>query len=162
MLRCVRLFASKSIVSHGPLKEYEKLVQSGLIRNDEQQRETVRLLDRVFASMREYSPPLPSTYKKVVADSNSNWLGALWSSRTENYNRGGDDAEQQALQAQAPKGVYLYGDVGTGKTFLMDLFYDRCTFATRKRRVHFHAFMIDVHKSSFALARFEALVILLE
>ncbi|RIA97346.1 AFG1-like ATPase-domain-containing protein, partial [Glomus cerebriforme] len=44
----------------------------------------------------------------------------------------------------SPKGLYLYGDVGSGKTMLMDLFYD--TLPTkRKRRVHFHAFMLDVH-----------------
>ena len=45
------------------------------------------------------------------------------------------------------KGLYLYGDVGTGKTMLMDLFYSTLPPSiTRKRRVHFHAFMIDVHK----------------
>lgn len=47
----------------------------------------------------------------------------------------------------APNGLYLYGDVGTGKTMLMDLFYKTLpSCITRKRRVHFHAFMIDVHK----------------
>jgi len=46
-----------------------------------------------------------------------------------------------------PQGLYLYGDVGTGKSMLMDLFYDTLPpNITRKRRIHFHAFMIDVHK----------------
>ena len=41
----------------------------------------------------------------------------------------------------------MYGDVGTGKTMLMDLFYNTLPeHITRKRRVHFHSFMIDVHK----------------
>ncbi|KAJ3481369.1 hypothetical protein NLI96_g7707 [Meripilus lineatus] len=48
---------------------------------------------------------------------------------------------------QLPQGLYLYGDVGTGKTMLMDLFYNNLhPHIKRKRRVHFHAFMIDVHK----------------
>jgi protein AFG1 len=48
----------------------------------------------------------------------------------------------------APKGLYLYGDVGTGKSMLMDLFYDTLPpNISRKRRVHFHAFMIGIHKA---------------
>ena len=42
------------------------------------------------------------------------------------------------------KGVYLYGDVGRGKTMLMDLFFEASPVA-RKRRAHFHQFMADVH-----------------
>jgi protein AFG1 len=46
-----------------------------------------------------------------------------------------------------PKGLYMYGDVGSGKTMLMDLFYDTLPpNITRKTRIHFHAFMQDVHK----------------
>ncbi|ORY50718.1 AFG1-like ATPase [Rhizoclosmatium globosum] len=44
-----------------------------------------------------------------------------------------------------PKGLYLHGDVGTGKTLTMDMFYHSLDIP-RKRRVHFHAFMQDVHR----------------
>ena len=43
-----------------------------------------------------------------------------------------------------PKGLYIYGAVGRGKTMLMDLFYRATTFRP-KRRIHFHAFMAEVH-----------------
>jgi len=44
-----------------------------------------------------------------------------------------------------PKGVYLWGPVGRGKSFLMDAFY-LCVPLVRKRRVHFHHFMRDIHR----------------
>ncbi|KAJ2455296.1 ATPase [Coemansia sp. RSA 2424] len=48
------------------------------------------------------------------------------------------------MPEDTPRGLYIYGDVGTGKTTTMDLFYD--TIPTPyKRRIHFHAFMLDVH-----------------
>jgi len=42
------------------------------------------------------------------------------------------------------KGIYLWGSVGRGKTWLMDLFYQSLPFPERRRR-HFHRFMYDVH-----------------
>ena len=46
---------------------------------------------------------------------------------------------------QLPKGLYFYGGVGRGKSFLMDAFYG-CLPYQRKRRVHFHAFMAEIHQ----------------
>jgi cell division protein ZapE len=48
------------------------------------------------------------------------------------------------------KGVYIYGDVGRGKTMLMDLFFENSPVA-RKRRTHFHEFMLDVHERIYAI-----------
>ena len=45
---------------------------------------------------------------------------------------------------EAPKGLYLWGGVGRGKTLLMDAFYN-CLPYRRKRRIHFHNFMAEVH-----------------
>lgn len=51
------------------------------------------------------------------------------------------------LSLHAPKGLYMYGDVGSGKTMLMDMFYDTLPpNVTSKTRIHFHNFMQDVHR----------------
>uniref|UniRef100_T1J356 AAA+ ATPase domain-containing protein n=1 Tax=Strigamia maritima TaxID=126957 RepID=T1J356_STRMM len=46
---------------------------------------------------------------------------------------------------KGPKGMYLWGSVGCGKTMLMDLFYNSCDIE-HKKRVHFNEFMLDVHR----------------
>jgi cell division protein ZapE len=49
-----------------------------------------------------------------------------------------------AKPAEPPRGLYIHGQVGRGKTMLMDMFFDAIE-GPRKRRAHFHAFMADVH-----------------
>jgi peroxisome-assembly ATPase len=56
-------------------------------------------------------------------------------------------AALQEIPADLPRGLYLFGDVGSGKTMLMDLFYDTLPSSVRsKTRIHYHNFMQDVHR----------------
>jgi cell division protein ZapE len=56
----------------------------------------------------------------------------------------------RACETEDIKGLYIFGEVGRGKTMLMDLFFAASPVA-RKRRVHFHEFMTDVHERIYAL-----------
>ena len=51
---------------------------------------------------------------------------------------------------EIPKGVYMYGGVGRGKSFLMDCFFNTVPIR-RKTRLHFHEFMREVHREMAAL-----------
>jgi cell division protein ZapE len=55
------------------------------------------------------------------------------------------------LSPEVPKGLYFWGGVGRGKSFLMDVFY-ACVPYKRKRRIHFHNFMAEVHHEMKVLA----------
>ncbi len=53
------------------------------------------------------------------------------------------------IKKKPPKGLYIYGGVGRGKSMLMDLFFNHLDNRISKRRVHFHAFMNEIHDRIF-------------
>jgi cell division protein ZapE len=83
------------------------------------------------------------------------------------------DALADALQAQAHRGllgkllngaapaksIYIHGDVGRGKTLLMDLFFEKLRLR-EKRRIHFNAFMQDVHRRRSEIASADVLQVI--
>lgn len=101
--------------SAGPQALYRARCAAGSIRADATQARVVERLERLYGELRDHAPAPRS------------WLGRLF---------GG--------AATAPKGLYLWGPVGRGKSMLMDLFFATAPIAN-KRRVHFHAFMLEVH-----------------
>ena len=56
-------------------------------------------------------------------------------------------APRDLSSVSAPRGVYMHGGVGCGKSLMMDSFFECCPVpAARKRRLHFNEFMLEVHK----------------
>ncbi|BCK87478.1 cell division protein ZapE [Sideroxyarcus emersonii] len=72
-------------------------------------------------------------------------LETLWHQLVEFKARRNQFLGRSLLSPAVPKGLYIWGGVGRGKTFLMDGFY-HCLPYRRKRRIHFHNFMLEVHQ----------------
>ena len=78
-------------------------------------------------------------------------LDALWHQLVAFKNRRNQFLGRSLLSPEVPMGLYLWGGVGRGKTLLMDAFYT-CLPYRRKRRIHFHNFMAEVHHEMKLLA----------
>lgn len=109
---------------------YEARVAAGDLSDDPAQRLVLPLLDRVSERLGQLSDPVSRQPDKAA----SGWRG--W------FRRGADAAE--TAEAEAPLGLYLWGGVGRGKSMLMDLLAEAAPIRA-KRRVHFHAFMREIH-----------------
>ena len=78
-------------------------------------------------------------------------LDVLWHQLVDFKSRRNQFLGRSLLSPEVPRGLYLWGGVGRGKTLLMDAFYASLPYR-RKRRIHFHNFMAEVHHEMKALA----------
>ena len=99
-----------------PLAHYETLLAKGELKQDASQRLVVDKLEGLYRNL------------CFLQDNKKSILQFF---KKENH-------------SDCPNGIYIHGDVGRGKSMLMDLFYKRVPVA-EKKRVHFHAFMQDAH-----------------
>jgi len=116
----VRSQTPAAAVSGGPVALYRERAGEGAIRADSAQLRAVARLQRLHDALRDYKP-----------------AGAAHRGLLARFGLGEPPPEP-------PRGIYLWGPVGRGKSMLMDLFFASAPVAN-KRRVHFHAFMLDVH-----------------
>ncbi len=96
------------------IARYDALVKAGELRPDPDQRAAAERLDRLQHEL-EAVPARGSTLWKLLRRA-----------------------------PEPPRGIYMWGGVGRGKSMLMDLFFDAVQ-VRRKKRAHFHEFMLDVH-----------------
>ena len=110
----------------GPLAHYRERLASGELATDPAQALAAERLQDLWGKLRDYDPP-------AVAAAGG-FLSRLLRLKPADW----------APEAR-PNGLYIVGEVGRGKSMLMDLFFATAT-VTRKRRLHFHAFMQDAHR----------------
>ncbi|RUO62654.1 cell division protein ZapE [Pseudidiomarina insulisalsae] len=103
-----------------PLSKYEADLASGGFTPDAAQRRAVEELQRLYDELLAHR-----------TDANAGWLSRL--------------KKRFGKEPATPQGIYFWGGVGRGKTYLVDTFYDTLPF-DEKLRVHFHRFMHRVHK----------------
>lgn len=109
-----------------PETEYQALIQAGELSPDADQAKAVALLTQLHRELIDL-PAAHNRGERPKSRLSTVLFGWLGNSRP------------------VPRGVYLHGGVGRGKSMLMDLFFAVAPIAS-KRRVHFHEFMLDIHE----------------
>jgi cell division protein ZapE len=114
--------------SQGPLPIYRARVAHNELASDPSQALAIERLQGLWVKLRGYDPPpVAPTAKAGLLSRFLRRKPADWS------------------DTQYPHGLYLVGEVGRGKSMLMDLFFE-ASDVRRKRRLHFHQFMQESHK----------------
>lgn len=113
--------------AQSPLSRYQQALDAGEYQADEVQRRAVTQLDRIYQALLQ---------KPAVSAS----AGGLRGKLSRLLGKGGETAPQRPVQ-----GLYMWGGVGRGKTWLMDMFFHSLP-GDRKMRLHFHRFMLRVHE----------------
>jgi cell division protein ZapE len=117
-------FVEQTVTHGGPLPLYRARLAAGQLATDPSQAMAAERLQDLWVKLRGYDPPPhPSTLLSRLR----RLKPADWA----------NDAR--------PNGLYLVGDVGRGKSMLMDLFFETAD-VKRRKRMHFHAFMQDAHR----------------
>ena len=112
---------------------YRQRVKEGTLREDPHQIPIVADLQRVYDELLSYEPPpVPPPLQDVEPGTSTGFFARL-------FGKAGSTAALPDIPSNVPKGLYLFGDVGCGKSMLMDLLYETLPNALGKRRVHFHA-----------------------
>ncbi|RFU33516.1 hypothetical protein B7463_g2799, partial [Scytalidium lignicola] len=127
----------------GPLAEYDARVANGRLRDDGHQRGIIQHLQNIHDELKNYTaPPVIHPTIESLQPEQASVLGRFFGSSSKPK-----ESSLKEIPKSLPRGLYLYGDVGSGKTMLMDLFYETLpSNVTSKTRIHFHNFMQDVHK----------------
>ncbi|MBS0562331.1 MAG: AFG1 family ATPase [Proteobacteria bacterium] len=126
----------------GPLPAYRALVAAGALTADPSQTAAAERLQRLWARLRAYDPPLrPIANGGSGGGSGGGFIGRLLRRKPT------DEAPHEY-----PNGLYLVGEVGRGKSMLMDLFFAAAQ-VPRKKRIHFHQFMQQAHARIHAWKR---------
>ncbi len=123
-------------LTQGPLPAYRARIAAGALHPDPSQRMAAERLQDLWVKLAGYDPP-----PLAPGNGGGGLLGRLLRRRPA---EGADEAR--------PHGLYLAGEVGRGKSMLMDLFFAAAR-VPRKRRIHFHRFMQDAHARIHAWKR---------
>ncbi|XP_075165580.1 putative ATPase N2B [Haematobia irritans] len=117
-----------------PMQAYEQRIESKELLPDKVQKKTTQELEDLYNTLKNYQPkPV-----RVETSSGGGFFGRFMKKEQ-------SAPKIELLNTTAPKGMYIYGSVGGGKTTLMDMFYSCCDDIPKKQRVHFNSFMSKVH-----------------